>query len=235
MQKLTSLNIVFKIPYGKASVSNYTSLEIGESIKQLKHLRSLSIGCDCRRFRGTECYCANIISISAGYLSDLRKLELSRHIFRKSNALQLKASLSELKQLTHLTLDESIYEEGTESPIDLVSSVNQVENLIIHRWCWFDCDRFVYEAEYSLQTILWYHRPGPICISFDETNLTHLASVLTTLDHLRYLEVKIACIEYQKAIDVYTAVTSHSSSCPLQLKVNPFKKKDSTMLWKEIR
>ena len=151
MQTLTNLDIVFGTSdFGfvrTTKVAKDTYLKIGESIKRLKHLRSLSIDCNCYNYYSNikeeaECYCANIISISAGYLTDLRKLKLSRHTFRLSNALQLKASLSELKQLTHLTLDENFYEGLDKRTIDFVDSLNQVENLKIDRWCWFKGENF---------------------------------------------------------------------------------------------
>ena len=231
-QTLTSLDIRFEIDYDVISeVSEYTSLEIGRSIKQLKHLKSLSIDCNCIYYSedGAECYCANIISISAGYLTNLKNLKLSRHVFKMSDALQLKASLSSLMQLTHLTLDINMYEEGAERTI--LSSVSQIENLIVYGRCW-PCDRFVYEAVYSLQSILLCQESTVDDFETGEPNLTYLADALRKTDKLQYLEIVVSSIE---AIDIYTAVTSHSSLHSHQIAVNPFRKIDSTMLWKEIR
>ena len=246
VQTLFSLDIEFKMDNDIISeVSEHAFLELSKSIKQLQRLKSLSINCDLE-YRSEEeanFHCANIISVSAGYLTDLRNLKLSRHVFRMSDALRLEATLSSLKQLTHFTLHGNMYEIGAERTI--VSSVNGVKYLVVHglQQGFFHntgYDRFVYEAVYSLQSILWYRRTTVDTMSFGfemagGLDLTHLASALTKLNKLEYLEILSPSIERQEATDIYTAVTRHSSLQALHLAVNSSKKKYSTIFWKEIR
>ena len=226
------------IETNKKRVSQYASLELGASITQLKHLKYLSIDCDTFE-KETENYCASILStIAVNQLTELRILKLSNHFFKTSDALQLKASLPGLKQLTHLTLSNCYY-EGEALRI-MASGLNQVQSLSVNEWC-LECDKLFYETIYSVQSVQLYCKPTdryshafPTFKTDDDLNLTQLAGALTNLNRLQHLEIYAASINHQQAVDIYTAVIGWCPSS-LHLAINDSRTCDSTVIWKVHR
>ena len=189
----------------------------------MRRLKSLSIDCDCQYSRKEDCYCATIVSQSAVNLEEIRNLKLSRHVLKKSD-IQLKAFSTGLKQLTHLTLEQCIYEDVVVRKI--LANLNHLSSLVVHGWCihWFTGSSL--EAIYSMRGKLLYHKPSilnclPPTSSCDlDLNLTSLAGCLTKLNKLQHLEISSTCIDYQEAKEISTAITSHPSLQSLHLSMN---------------
>ena len=228
---------LFTIGTNKNKVPQYASLELGASITKLKHLTHLLICCDT--LEDTEDYCASILSTTAvNQLTELRMLTLYFHFFKMSDALQLKASLPGLKQLTHLTLIDCAY-EGEALRI-MTAGLNQIRSLTVDQWCLI-CDRLFYETIYSVQSVQLNLEPTDMyryTFSYLEPgyylSLTHLAGALTNLNRLQHLEINAEFIDQQQAFDIYTAVIGWCPSSP-HLAINDSRTEDSSVVWKVHR